>query len=299
MVGESPFRIAGEPRKELPPAPRQTSKDLARVLRYGTMMAQFGWSFAMLSAVVLAIGVLVVESPWQPFDTQAVGTIQSVQETNTRWNDAPVDEVHYRFVDARGVVHDGIAYTTDGHFVGRMAAIEYVASNPADSRLVGCAQSLLALPWWTLFWILPFIGVGLAMAIRAHRRGSAALHLLQVGLPTSGTLVDRRPSNVQVNGVTLEILTFEYVVKGTTYRAEVRPSRTDRLEDDALEPMVYDPEWPRNATTLDHLPGTPVIRADGTLAADAGFVYHLLILPAVTWLAAAAAVVILVARIVR
>jgi hypothetical protein len=298
MEGESPFRVAGEPRKELPPAPRPTSKDLARVLRYGTGMAQLGWTLATAGAVLLMVGMLLVESPWQPFDTRANAEVRAVIETSTRWNDAPVDEVHYTFTDAHGAVHRGTSYTTGGYQLGGSAVIEYAGADPADSRLVGGHQSSMPLPWWLLPPMLLFAGVGFAIAIRAHRRGSAALYLLQRGLPASGKLVARRPSNVQVNGRDLEILTFEYTVKSVTYRVDVRPFRTEALEDQPLEPMLYDPEWPKNATTLDHLPGAPVIRADGTLAADAGFVYHLLILPAAAGLAAAATVAILVTRIV-
>ena len=52
-----------------------------------------------------------------------------------------------------------------------------------------------------------------------------------------------------------------------------------RLEDDALEAMLYDPHAPWRATTLDHLPGAPRIAASGELEAKAGFAGHLLLLP--------------------
>ena len=51
------------------------------------------------------------------------------------------------------------------------------------------------------------------------------------------------------------------------------------LEDDELEPMLYDPRDPARATTLDHLPGKPRIDADGELEVEHGTSFHLLIAP--------------------
>jgi len=51
------------------------------------------------------------------------------------------------------------------------------------------------------------------------------------------------------------------------------------LEDEALEPMLYDPLAPARATTLDHLPGSPRITAVGALESRPGIAVYVLICP--------------------
>ena len=74
-------------------------------------------------------------------------------------------------------------------------------------------------------------------------------------------------------------LTFEYEACGKTHTTKVEPQHPEKLEDDELEPMLYDPYEPSRAMTLDDLPGSPKINASGELEARPGIVIHLLLLP--------------------
>jgi hypothetical protein len=53
---------------------------------------------------------------------------------------------------------------------------------------------------------------------------------------------------------------------GKRYQTVARTHQTEKLEDDKLEPLLYLPADPRQATLIDHLPGAPRINPDGTIA---------------------------------
>lgn len=58
----------------------------------------------------------------------------------------------------------------------------------------------------------------------------------------------------------------------------MKPQRPEQLEDDELEPMLYDPYAPSRAMMLDDLPGSPRITASGELEAQASIASYLLLL---------------------
>lgn len=98
----------------------------------------------------------------------------------------------------------------------------------------------------------------------------------------------------EVNDVPVMALTFEYEVGGTKHRAVVKTLETSKLEDEPLEPMLYDPVAPERATTLDHLPGSPRITTDGQLRSRPGFAAHVLLCPCVVLAEVVAAIVLAV-----
>ncbi len=128
--------------------------------------------------------------------------------------------------------------------------------------------------------LLPVAAVAMIPLILGTRRSWRHVRLLSRGIETHGKLVSKREiANAETS---FWHYTFEYrTAAGTTHRMVVItdvPEKT--LEDDALEPMVYDPTNPDVATTLDHLPGAPKIR-DGQLM-DGGGGALLFVLPLAT-----------------
>ena len=145
-----------------------------------------------------------------------------------------------------------------------------------------------------LAWLLPVAAVALIPIVLSMVRSARHLRLLARGVQTQGMLVSKR--EVENSETSYWHYTFEYKTEaGTTHRALVItdvPEKT--LEDDALEPMVYDPDNAEVATTLDHLPGAPQIR-DGNLVARGGGAL-LVVLPLATL---AAIVTVIVSLIVH
>ena len=114
--------------------------------------------------------------------------------------------------------------------------------------------------------VMVLIGCSPLFAIAAFR-ARRQLQLLRRGVETTGKLVDK--SRVQ-RGKTHEIhYTFQYVSADGEqhFNTTISDSSVAALEDNAAEPMVYDPERPDRATPLDHLPGSPAISDSGELVA--------------------------------
>jgi hypothetical protein len=290
--GESPFRIAGEPRKELPPPPRVVSADLVRVLRYGRATAQVGWAIATVGAIVLLFVLGFVELDPPRYDKLATGALGEVDCTNRP--DGTQCEAAYGFYDHDGNPRMAMTSVDLPASRGDRVLVEYDARDSQQSRIAGTGHDQAG--WTVIFAPIGLIAIGLVLVIWTRRAAAEDVRLLRFGLPTTGTRVPTRKGRIMVDRHHY-VFTFEYVVNGRTHRVEITPYSPEPLADDAAEPMVYDPADPDNATALDDLPGRPRIRDDGTLAADVGFIYHLLVLPAGACFLIVAAVAVLVLRV--
>lgn len=115
--------------------------------------------------------------------------------------------------------------------------------------------------WWlapvALLVSVPILGIA---AFRARRQ----LHLLRHGVATDATLVEKK--EVSNSETSYWHYTFDYTIAdGTTRRSTVITDVAEpSLENDPHEVLLYDPDKPDTATTLDHLPSAPAIR-DGQL----------------------------------
>ena len=71
--------------------------------------------------------------------------------------------------------------------------------------------------------------------------------------------------------------------EGITYEAAAKTHDTTKLEDQAEEPLLYDPMRPSYAVMLDDLPGNPRIMENGTIhAGPAASTIKVLVIPLVT-----------------
>lgn len=112
-------------------------------------------------------------------------------------------------------------------------------------------------------------------------RARKQLHMLRHGRETRGKLLGKR--EVEGSDSSVWHYTFEYTIEnGTTQVVTVITDvREELLEDDILEPMLYDPSGRREATTIDHLPGYPRIGEHGELVARDTRVWPVLLLPVI------------------
>ncbi|MDH4241432.1 MAG: hypothetical protein OEW48_17880, partial [Phycisphaerae bacterium] len=78
----------------------------------------------------------------------------------------------------------------------------------------------------------------------------------------------KEKTKTEVNKKPVYKLTFEFnTPEGTTYEATAKTHDTAKLEDQAEEPLLYDPMRPSYAVMLDDLPGNPRIMENGTIHA--------------------------------
>ncbi len=136
-------------------------------------------------------------------------------------------------------------------------------------------------PWCAIVVIFPT--VGLCSVLVGLRRGLKAIGLLKRGMPAKGTLVNKEITNTKLNNNTVYKLTFEFTDNnGQTHEAVAKTHQPNLLEDDDLEPLMYDPLNPAHAILIDHLPGSPRINKMGEIR-DPGMLASLvtLVLPMV------------------
>jgi hypothetical protein len=269
-------------------APRALPRALVWRLWFGGTIATAGWIFTVVGLALSIAFVSMTDLSFGAYDQRVPATVTRVEETSASASDRRIYQGHYTFRDAAGVAHQGASYTTSPPAGSGAWDVEYRSGDPIASRLVGMDRAQL--PWFVLF-VLIFPIIGMVIALWQLRAGRASLRLLRHGAETSGKLISKRETNVEVNDVPVMALTFEYEVDGRRHTATVKTLTPALLEDDEREPMLYDPHEPWRATTLDHLPGSPRLAADGELEARAGFAGHLLILPILSaGLAVAAAI---------
>lgn len=260
-------------------APRALPMRLTWRLLFGSPIALFGWVFAAFGMVFTLLFLPLAAWPFDGHDAEAVATVTHVDATSASENKQRIYRVDYTFT-RDGTELRGSSYTSEPPHVGGHRRVEFDSADPSDSRLVGMRHKPFG--WWVVVVTLfPLVGVGLG--VPQLRRGLLERRLLRHGVPTFGRIVLKQPTNVRVNDQPVMALTFEYQpeASGSTYRAVVETLEHHKLEDDLREPMLYDPYAPWRATTLDHLPGSPRITADGRLEARPGIAVHVLIAPVI------------------
>ena len=273
LIGEGPA-----PKNLLRLAPRAVPRRLVLRLYLGGPLALIGWAFAAFGMIFVLIFLPMSEIAAPDYDRTGRATIERVTSTSSSENNRTIFEVHYTFVDEGGTTRRGSSYTTNSGVSGDHE-VHYLASDPGESRLAGMRSR--PFPAWIVF-VAIFPLVGLIMAGSQIPGARRAVHLLRHGVETRGKLLHKKPSNTKVNGRPVMALTFEYEIDGKTYQSVSKALDTKLLEDDPLEPMLYDPHRPSRATTLDHLPGKPSVGPDGELQVRPGTAAWVLILPIIT-----------------
>lgn len=232
----------------------------------GGGVSQFGWIFFGFGSIFLWIfGSMADLDSWFRFGgaVETEGTVTAEEPTSASINDRDVVENRFKF-EVGAKTHYGASYTT-GRSVkaGQVVTIEYVPSNPTMSRIKGQRNNLF--PGFVILFVGLFPGVGLAFAGTVMWMRFKALGLLVNGDEALGKLVDMSATGTEINDERVYKLTFEFDVDGKSHKCIVKSHRTERLEDDELEPILYSPDDPRRSVAIDSLPGMPRILDDGSV----------------------------------
>lgn len=206
------------------------------------------------------------------------GRVTSVEQTNASVNHSHVMANHYEY-NVAGEWFKGESYSTgSGPSQGENVTVEYLEDHPARSRIEGLRRAMFG-PWISLITLLPL--AGFAILYFAARSGARRNRLLREGILAQGTLVDKEPTNITINGRPLWEFTFEFTDRnGQRREAKCRATESRRLQDEATEPMLYDPNDPASAYVLDEAPARPQVD-NGQLVGRTRSAILALILPAV------------------
>jgi hypothetical protein len=211
--------------------------------------------------------------------TQVAGKVTSVEETGASENHTRIMANHYEYSVA-GQRFTGTSYSKGGAATaGEEVKVEYSSGNPGRSRIAGMRTGQFG-PLVLLVTIFPFIGF--VIVYFAMKTGFKRSLLLRNGIFTTGTLIDKEPTNMTVNDRRVYELTFEFTTReGRKAEAKARSSDTSRLEDEHAEPLLYDPNDPSKAYLLDEAPSRPEIDGTGALVGRPMAAVMSLILPAI------------------
>lgn len=264
----------------LSPPPRHVPFSL-RILNLFSGAAQLGWAifgFGMIFVWFFAseadFSFLTFRGPHH----SVAGTVTRVDDTGASENNERVRANHYQFSVA-GRTLTGTSYST-GRLVeeGQAVTVEFAAGDPQESRIAGMRRKLFG-PWAAFVLVFPAIGAG--FIVFAVRSGFRRNRLLREGLLATGELKAKEATNMRVNKQTVYELTFEFIARdGRRHEARARTHVTARLEDEAREPLLYDPMDPARAYVLDDAPARPQFGVDGQLQGRPGAALGSLIIPA-------------------
>ena len=210
-------------------------------------------------------------------DGRTRGRVVRVEDTAASENKQRVHALHYEYSVA-GRTLTGKSYATGSSASeGDEVSVEYDEGSPERSRIAGLRRAMFG-PFAAIVVIFPLIGFLIVYFMT--KTGLRRNHLLRDGILTTGTLINREPTNMTVNKRRVWELTFEFTDRnGQRREAKARATDTSRLEDDAREPLLYDPADPEKAYVLDEAPARPRLE-NGELVGSGMRAFAMLIIPA-------------------
>jgi hypothetical protein len=269
------------------PPPRSVPMSLV-ITNLFNAASQFGWALLGFGGIFFWIFAMNADLSFVTFRGpvhRITGEVTEIEKTSaseggskTR-SGTPVYRTHYAYSIA-GQRITGTAYSTGRHpTVGETVEVQYALNDPKESRIEGMRRKMFG-AGASFVVIFPLVGLGIAYA--GLRVGLKRNHLLRHGLVAMGTMVDKKATNTQINKQTVYELTFEFTTRdGQRHQTKVRSHQPERLQDEAQEPLLYDPARPEKAYFLDDAPSRPVINGTGELEGRGNRALLALILPAI------------------
>lgn len=257
---------------ELRPPPRELPSSLVLALRLGGTLQQVGlWllSFGLVfwwifGAQADTSGYLFHIDGTRVLDGEVVSSRPTAWSEGSRSSGTRIYAVDYRYRTPDGRTHEDVSYAPGAHYpAGYRVRVEWVPGSEDLARIAGMRRAPLS-PWATFVVLFPL--VGLVLAGVGARRGKRAARLLREGAFSRGVLKEKRATGARINKRPVYALTFEFFAEdGSVHRVTSRTHRPETLEDEPTEALVYDPQDPDRAVTLDDLPAPVAVDLSGAL----------------------------------
>jgi hypothetical protein len=244
-------------------SPRAVPLSTRLVVLFGGPLSTFGWFF--FSFGMLLFWLLGWNADWTapvlfrgPLQT-ASGRVTASEKTRfsegggKHGQGTPVYRHRYRFT-FNGTEYQDVSYCTGGspERAGDTVTVEFPESRPARSRLRGMRRAPLSL---IAGFVLVFLAAGLLAVMPGILLGRKSIRLLSRGELAQGRRLKKEATRMEENKRTVYKLTFEFTdALGQTRPCVIKTSRLERLEDDRVELILYDPQQPSRALPLDSLP---------------------------------------------
>jgi hypothetical protein len=255
--------------------PRTVPLSTRLVLFLGGPFAWLGWMFLTVGILFGSLfGTNVDWSSMFLFRGQletAQGTVWSSEKTHfsegggRHSKGTPIYAHQYRFY-FNDTEYSGTSYSVGGGSRnGQNVTIEFPAGRPGRSRIKRMRRAPFGIGAGV---VLLFPIIGLAAVLNGLRRGRNNVRLLTNGELAEGRLISKERTNVRINNRTVYELTFTFKdSRGEVKQTVVKTNEPEKLEDDRLERVFYDPENPSRALLFDNLPGKQRFTSDGEIEA--------------------------------
>ena len=270
---------------ELARPPRGVSLVAQVGVFFGGALQTFGWAWLCLTMIFVwffAAG----SDPTEPFRfsgalEEAQGNILESSATSLSVNEQRVFAITYRFEEG-GQAYEGVSYGTSPPKPGAGVKVEFVAGDPADSRIQGLRRSKV--PGWVMLLLLLFPSAGLLLIIPGVLRGLRGVRLLKGGRLVTGRLVSKERTNTQINNKYVYRMTFAFqaLEDERSYEVVTKTHTPEAIEDEEQERILYLPQRPEMALLLDDLPGSGQVGPQGDIQALDASPLKSLILPGLT-----------------
>ncbi len=252
----------------LAPEPRNIPISVWAGLLFSGTIPFIGWFFfglGMFFALGFRLPQTVASWYWFQSPPQVTrGVVTSNRRTAYSENRSRVFETAFSYTAEDGAVRQGRSFATGtSRRRGEVVAIEYPAGHPEHARIQGMREAPFS-PVVAVILIFPV--VGLALIAGAFFAGLKGARLLANGKLAFGVLKSKHSTGSRVNGRMVYKLTFEFTSEdGQLCQVVSRTHRPEILEDEAKEPLLYDPLRPTYAAMLDTLPGSPQFDVTGEI----------------------------------
>ncbi len=240
---------------------RALSGSIKRAIFFSTPLAWLGLAFTLFGGVMFGIFASASDFSsafiFSSHNPRVEGALIAKGASSASSNKRRIYEYAYRY-QVGASTFEGTSFDTDnGAVPGSPVTVQYLARNPATSRLEGMDKAPFGLHVALAVAIFP--AAGLVMLGRAIRRYRKYRYLVQHGVLTTGKVVRKEPTITKINGKLVYDVYFRYrSADGVVREACVSTHQTDNLGDEAQEPLVYDAALPDQAVLLDAMP--PAIR---------------------------------------
>lgn len=269
--------------------PRSLSLYSQAALLCSGIYAVMGWAFFCFGMIfvwifVINSSVMLWFSPkvdWQ----NSEGRIIKVTNTNASENEEEIYAIHYMYF-VNGQQYTGKGYMKgDMHLEGDPVAIKYNPNQYSHSRLINGRVKMFN--GWVAF-VLLFPVIGLILIYKSLKENYRNLQLIKNGYFITGTMLSKEPtgSYIEINNVEYPIFKYEFqfMAKGKERIAQCKTHKTNVVEDEVEEFILYNYDNPDDAIVFDAITNAPAIDNHGQLIQVPYKKAYVLIAPLLTFI---------------
>lgn len=181
------------------------------------------------------------------------GIVWTISATGASVNKKRVYAYKFHFT-SRGNDYEGISYSHSSNLdPADHVVVEYDTLDPSIARIKGMRVKPFGIH---LSFVFLFPMIGILFLVLSVKKGIPQVQAVRYGVLTRGILYKSVPTGGKINNREIYDMYFRFTDQSGTERNAIGSThKTELLEDEAQERIVYDPDNPGNAVVVDAMPG--------------------------------------------